>query len=93
MSIFGFIFIGLITGWLSCLISNSSGSGLLIELLVGVIGALLGGFVLHVFIVQVGGFFIGLVIAAISSILTLVLLSIAKYYVQFHKSDTKPLIT
>lgn len=71
MSIFGFLFIGLLAGWLAGRIKNSGGPGLVIDLVVGVIGALLGGYLFQTVAVQISGFFGGLVTAVISAILAL----------------------
>ncbi len=79
MSIFGFLFIGLIAGWLAGLIKNSGGVGLIIDLVVGVLGALLGGYLFHLFTVQFTGFFGGLVTATISAILLLFLMGLVKH--------------
>ncbi|MDJ0805308.1 MAG: GlsB/YeaQ/YmgE family stress response membrane protein [Gammaproteobacteria bacterium] len=71
MSIFGFLFIGLMAGWLAGRVTNSAGWDLLIDLLVGVIGALLGGFAFYALGMPVSGFFGGLVAAMISAMLAL----------------------
>lgn len=71
MSIFGFLFIGLLAGWLAGLIKNSGGPGLVMDIVVGVVGALSGGFLCHLFAVQISGFFGGLLTASISAILAL----------------------
>ncbi|MEN8177302.1 MAG: GlsB/YeaQ/YmgE family stress response membrane protein [Pseudomonadota bacterium] len=79
MSIFGLLFIGLIAGWLAGLIMNSGGIGLVINLLVGVIGALLGGYLFHALGIQISGFFGGFVTATISAMLALFAIGLAKY--------------
>lgn len=38
-----YIFIGIVAGWLGGLVVKGSGSGLIINLIVGVIGSVLGG--------------------------------------------------
>ncbi len=93
MSIFGFLFIGLIAGWLAGLIKNSNGFGLVIELLIGVIGALLGGLLCHLLAVQAGGFFGGLVIAAFSAILALFVTGLIKPGLCIRKPNSKQSIT
>jgi uncharacterized membrane protein YeaQ/YmgE (transglycosylase-associated protein family) len=42
----GYVVIGLVAGWIGGLIVKGSGSGWLINLIVGVIGAILGGWLL-----------------------------------------------
>ena len=79
MSIFGFLFIGLLAGWLAVLIKNSGGLGLVIDLLVGVIGAILGGYLFQILAVQINGVFGGLVTATLSAILLLFAMGFAKH--------------
>lgn len=45
-SLLAFIFIGLVAGWLASKIMKGKGSGLLINLVIGVVGAFIGGKVL-----------------------------------------------
>ena len=42
----GYIVIGLIAGWLGGLIVKGSGSGWVVNLIVGVVGAILGGWLM-----------------------------------------------
>jgi uncharacterized membrane protein YeaQ/YmgE (transglycosylase-associated protein family) len=44
MSIFGWIILGLIAGWIGSKIVNRHGSGFFMDIVLGVVGALLGGF-------------------------------------------------
>jgi len=44
MSILAWIVIGLIAGWLASVVMKGSGSGLLGDLVLGIVGALVGGF-------------------------------------------------
>lgn len=53
MNFLWFILIGLVAGWLGGLIVRGSGSGFWINLLVGVVGAVLGGWIMSM--VGVGG--------------------------------------
>ncbi|MDR2912990.1 MAG: GlsB/YeaQ/YmgE family stress response membrane protein [Alistipes sp.] len=46
MSFLWFILIGLVAGWLGGLIVRGSGAGFWINLLVGVVGAVLGGWIM-----------------------------------------------
>ncbi len=45
MSLLGWIIIGGIAGWLASLMWKGSGSGLIINILLGIAGAIVGGFV------------------------------------------------
>lgn len=50
----GYIIIGAIAGWLAGKIVKGGGSGLFMNIVIGVIGALIGGFLLS-FVVNTGG--------------------------------------
>ncbi len=49
MNFLWYLLIGLAAGWIASLIVKGSGSGLLINLIVGVIGGLLGGWLVSLF--------------------------------------------
>lgn len=50
-----FILIGLVVGWLASLIVKGSGSGLLVNILIGIVGGVLGGWLFSLFgLVPVG---------------------------------------
>jgi len=51
----GYIIIGAIAGWLAGKIVKGGGSGLLMDIVIGVIGALIGGFLLSFFLNTAGG--------------------------------------
>lgn len=64
-----FILIGLAAGWLAGQIMGAGGQGLVGDLVVGVIGALLGGFLFQAAGIPVGGGLLGsLVVATIGAI-------------------------
>lgn len=64
-----FILIGLAAGWLAGQILGVGGQGLVGDLIVGVIGALLGGFLFRVVGISVGGGLLGsLVVATVGAI-------------------------
>jgi uncharacterized membrane protein YeaQ/YmgE (transglycosylase-associated protein family) len=44
MSIVGWILLGLIAGWIASKIVNKSGQGFLLDIVLGVIGAIVGGY-------------------------------------------------
>ena len=44
MGIFSWIILGLIAGWIGSKIVNKSGAGLIMDVLLGVVGAVVGGF-------------------------------------------------
>jgi len=49
MSIIGWIVLGLIAGFIASKIVNSQGSGIVLDIVLGVIGAFVGGWLLHLF--------------------------------------------
>lgn len=51
----GYIIIGAIAGWIAGKIVKGSGSGILMNIVVGVCGALIGGFLLSFFVDTAGG--------------------------------------
>ena len=44
-----YLLIGLVAGWIASLIVKGSGSGMLVNLIVGVIGSMLGGWIFSLF--------------------------------------------
>ena len=51
----GYIVIGAIAGWLAGKIVKGGGSGLLMNIVIGIVGALVGGFLLSFFLDTAGG--------------------------------------
>jgi uncharacterized membrane protein YeaQ/YmgE (transglycosylase-associated protein family) len=49
MSIIGWIILGLIAGFIGSKIVNNSGQGFLIDIILGIIGAVVGGFLFSLF--------------------------------------------
>ncbi|MBP3356802.1 MAG: GlsB/YeaQ/YmgE family stress response membrane protein [Rikenellaceae bacterium] len=63
-----FLLIGLVAGWLASLLVKGHGSGLLLNLVVGVIGSFIGGWILSLFglfVVGTAGSLIAAIIGAI----------------------------
>jgi uncharacterized membrane protein YeaQ/YmgE (transglycosylase-associated protein family) len=73
-----FILIGLCAGWLAGQFMKGSGFGLLGNLIVGVIGALLGGFVFHLVGLAAYGLLGQLIVATVGAVLLLALLRLVK---------------
>ena len=68
----GYIIIGAIAGWLAGKIVKGGGAGLLMNIVVGVIGALLGGFLLSFFLdTAAGGWWFTLFTAVLGSVILL----------------------
>lgn len=75
MSIIAWIILGLIAGFIGSKIVNKSGEGVLLDIVLGVVGAVLGGWIFHFFGASgVTGLNIySLVVAVIGSVVFLVL--------------------
>ena len=75
MSIIGWIILGLIAGFIASKIVNRSGEGFFMDIVLGVVGALVGGFIFNAFGAHgVTGFNLySLIVAVIGSIVLLVL--------------------
>ena len=72
MSFIWFILIGLAAGWLAGQLMRGGGFGLVGDIVVGVIGALLGGFLFSTFCVSTGGGLLGsLIVATIGAVVLL----------------------
>ena len=74
-----FILIGLAAGWLAGQLMKGGGFGVAGDIIVGVIGALLGGFVFRTLGVSAGGGLMGsLIVATIGAVVLLFLLRVIK---------------
>jgi len=73
-----FILIGMCAGWLAGQFMKGSGFGLLGNLIVGVIGALLGGFAFHLVGLAAYGLVGQLIVATVGAVLLLALLRFVK---------------
>lgn len=71
MNLFLFLFIGLIAGWLSGRITRGSGYGLTGNVVVGSIGALLGGYIFEKLGVIAPGNFGGSLVTALFGAVTI----------------------
>ncbi len=74
MSIISWIVLGLLAGFIGSKIVNKSGEGVLLDILLGIVGAVIGGWVFHFFGAQgVTGLNLGsLIVAVIGSVIFLV---------------------
>ena len=66
-----FCLIGICAGWLAGQIWKGSGFGLVVDLIIGIIGAILGGFVFHLLGLAWGGLLGSLIVATIGALLLL----------------------
>ena len=85
MSIFAWIVLGLIAGWIGSKIVNKTGEGFFLDIMLGVVGALVGGFLFSLFGAEgVSGLNLySLFVAIIGSIVVLVV-----YHTIFGRSTT-----
>lgn len=81
MGIIGWIIIGLIAGWLASMVMGKGGYGLVGDIIVGLIGALVGGFIVNQLFPSLGnaidfgtgGFWTSLVVAFIGAVVLIFL--------------------
>jgi uncharacterized membrane protein YeaQ/YmgE (transglycosylase-associated protein family) len=79
MEFLWFILIGLTAGWLAGQLMKGGGFGVVGDIVVGVIGALLGGFLFRTLGVSAGGGLLGsLIVAVIGAVVLLFLLRLIK---------------
>ncbi|MFK8253647.1 GlsB/YeaQ/YmgE family stress response membrane protein [Ancylobacter terrae] len=73
MSVLGWILLGLIAGWLGSKLVNKSGQGMLLDIVLGIVGAVVGGVIFNFFgAAGVTGFNIwSLIVAVIGSVVVL----------------------
>ena len=77
ISISGWIIIGLIAGWLAGKLSRGRGFGCLADIILGLIGALLGGWIFTKLGIFGGGFLYSLAAATVGAV---VLVSVARLF-------------
>lgn len=72
MSFIWFILIGLVAGALAGQIVSGGGFGIIGDIIIGIVGALLGGFLFNTFGISTGGGLIGsLIVATIGAVVLL----------------------
>ena len=82
----GFLVIGLVAGFLAERIMKGKGSGLVINMVVGVVGALIGGSLSGFLKLSFHGLIGTLISATVGAVILLFLLGLAKIIVFPHKS-------
>ena len=76
VGIIGYIIIGAIAGWIAGKLVKGGGSGILMNIVIGVVGALIGGFLLSFFLnTAAGGWWFTLFTAVLGSVILLWILS------------------
>ncbi len=74
MDVIGWMFFGALTGWLASKIVNKRGEGCLINIALGLVGALVGGFIfrdLTGFRYEYHGFVVSMFVAVVGAIIVL----------------------
>lgn len=75
----GYIIIGAIAGWIAGKIVDDGGQGILMNIVIGVIGALVGGFLLSFFVdTASGGWWFTLFTAILGSVILLWLVGLVR---------------
>ena len=67
-----YLFVGLITGWLASLLVQGRGMGMVGDMAVGIVGAVIGGFLADQLGIVIGGFFSALAMSVLGAVLFLI---------------------
>ncbi|MCE2869673.1 MAG: GlsB/YeaQ/YmgE family stress response membrane protein [Gammaproteobacteria bacterium] len=78
MNLIIFLVIGALAGWLAGVIMKGGGFGLIGNIVVGVVGAFLGGWLLPKLGVSIGGDFGGFITAVIGAVILLFIVRLIK---------------
>jgi uncharacterized membrane protein YeaQ/YmgE (transglycosylase-associated protein family) len=73
-----FILIGIVAGWLAGIIMKGGGYGLLGDLLLGVIGAIVGGWLFSLLRIPVGGLVGSLISATVGAVIFIAIVRLIK---------------
>lgn len=73
MQLIGFIILGLIAGWIASLIVDNGGKGPILDIILGIVGALVGGRIFMALgFAGGGGFIYSLFVAVVGAVIVLV---------------------
>ena len=75
IDLLGFIVIGIISGWLAGKLTKGKGFGLTVNLIIGIIGSLLGGFLFKILGFSSDGIIASIIVSTVGAILTLYLVN------------------
>lgn len=78
MHLFSTILIGILIGWLAGIVVHGKGLGLLADLIVGVLGAFLGGFLASKLGIQADSFLASLCVSVLGAVVLLLIIRIVK---------------
>ncbi len=77
-SLLVFLFIGLIAGWLAAVLVKGRGFGIVGDIIVGIIGAELGGWIFNAIGWVTYGFWGAVLMAAVGAIVLLIIIKLVK---------------
>ena len=80
-----FILIGLIAGWLAGQVMKGGGFGVVGDIVVGVVGAVLGGYLFRLLGLSAGGLIGSLIVATIGAIVLIFLIRLVKRHPAFRR--------
>lgn len=73
-----FILVGLTAGWLAGVLVKGSGFGILGDIVVGILGAVIGGYLFNFIGLSAGGFLGSILVATIGALVLIYLLRLLK---------------
>jgi uncharacterized membrane protein YeaQ/YmgE (transglycosylase-associated protein family) len=73
-----FLAIGAVAGWLAGVILKGAGFGLLVNIVVGILGAVVGGFTFGLLGISAGGILGSIITATMGAVLLLVIVGLVK---------------
>ena len=73
-----FLAIGAVAGWLAGVILKGGGFGLLVNIVVGILGAIVGGFAFGLLGISVGGIVGSIITATVGAVLLLLIVGLIK---------------
>jgi uncharacterized membrane protein YeaQ/YmgE (transglycosylase-associated protein family) len=78
MHIVWFLLVGLVAGWLAGKLMKGSGFGVLGDIVIGVIGAFIGGFLFRLVGISAGGTIGSIIVATIGAVILLLIVKALK---------------
>lgn len=78
MSLFAFLIIGSVAGWLAGQLTKGSGFGIIGNIVIGVVGSFVGGFTFRLLGLYSGSFLGSIVTATVGAVILLYIVRLAK---------------
>ncbi|MFH1915343.1 MAG: GlsB/YeaQ/YmgE family stress response membrane protein [Pseudomonadota bacterium] len=73
-----FVLIGLIAGWLAGMLVKGGGFGILGDIVVGILGAVIGGYVFRALGISAGGLVGAIVVATVGAVILILILRLIR---------------